>query len=279
MGNPDAQGLSQCSYCGTKIILPPTDAAKENKNLVRCKELCKVARQAGNWKDLLTYASQILEIDPRNLDAWIDKALAAGSLSNWLIPRLDEAMGYLKQAGDLSPNDPRIAETTTIVQEVQFNQFMYKGLDTSQSALYAINLGSVGRDHAVKWIVEAMGYYLGAFKIKPNDPTTQQSILTIAQYGKRAGVEWYQEVQTVLQRIDQSRSRQAEAEQKARQQQAAAQRLQSLRQKLQQRQAELEKLKHKQGLFVRMNIEDVQDEIKKLSTEIRQLEPTTQGQT
>ena len=45
MGEPDFNGLVQCSYCGTKIVLPPTETAKEQKNLARYKELCQVERQ------------------------------------------------------------------------------------------------------------------------------------------------------------------------------------------------------------------------------------------
>lgn len=265
MGAPDLHGLVQCSYCGTKIVLPPTDATKEHKKLVRYKELCQAERQAKNWGNLLKYASEILEIDPKDLDAWIDKALATGSLSNYMIPRLDEAMGYLQKASELSPNDDRIIETRSIVRDVQFNSYAQHALELNQQAMDMKKLGSVGREYATKHTIESIGYFVLAYKVKPDDATNLQNIKIVSENGKSLGIQWFQEVQDILMKAEQSRV-----------QQAAANRLSTLRDKLNKRQAELEKLKQKKsGFFVNMEIEDIQNEIKKIMLEISKLEPTT----
>jgi len=261
MGAPDLQGMVECSYCGTKIILPPTDVAKENRNLIRFKELCQVARVAKNWKDLLKYASEILEIDPNNLDAWLDKALASGSVSYYQIPRLEEAMGYLRKASELSPNDTRINEIRKIAQDVQFNSFTWHAIEMNKHALEMMRLGSAGHQHAVDWTMEAMNYFVLAHKIKPDDLTTLQNIKIVNGNGKLVGIQWYQEVQDILKKVEQAQNKMA-----------TINKLNVLREKLNHLQVELTKLEGKKGLFVKMDIKDVQDEIKKLSLEIKRLE-------
>jgi tetratricopeptide (TPR) repeat protein len=261
MGVPDSQGIVQCSYCGTKIILSTTELQKENKNVIRYKELCQVARLAKNWKELLKYASEILEIDPKNVEAWLDKALAAGSVSNYLFPRLDETMGYLQKASELSPNDERIDEIKKVAQEVQFNQYTWHAVEINKSAIQMMNLRSAGHQHAVDWTIEAMTYFILAHRIKPDDPTTLQSIKTMSNNGKLVGIQWGQEVQDILNMIERSKKTLA-----------TTNKIKILHDKLNQRQLELAKLEGKKGLFVKMDIEDVQVEIKKLSLEIKQLE-------
>src|SRR5688572_21675077 len=156
IGAPDAHGIAQCSYCGTKVILPPTDAGKERKNLDRYRELCRAEKLAKNWNNVLKYADGILEINPRDVDAWLDKALAAGSLSNYLISRLDEALGYLNNAGELSPEDTRMTETRILVIDVQFNSYVQQALYLNRQAQDVRNMGLVLRDHAGKYAAESM---------------------------------------------------------------------------------------------------------------------------
>jgi tetratricopeptide (TPR) repeat protein len=267
MGVPDPQGVVQCSYCGTKILLPPTDATKERRNLERYRELCRSEKQAKNWKNVLKYADEILEIDPRDVDAWIDKALAAGSLSFYLLPRLDEALGYLNNASELSPDDPRLSETRNLVRDVLFNSYVQQALSLSRQAQERANMGPWLRDHAAKYANESMGYLLLAHRIKPDDSTNLQNVKTVSDQGRSLGLQWNQEVQDILLKIEQAKA-----------QQAAENRLAMLRDKLSRRQAELEKLNHKKkGFFVNMEIEDVQNEIKKISLEIGKLEKATPG--
>ena len=277
MGTPDVHGLVQCGYCGTKKVLPPSDATKDHKNLVRLKELCEAERQAKNWKDLLKYASEILEIDPKNVDAWLDKALATGSLSSGYSHRLDEARGYLQKAGELSPEDARIGEINTIVEDVQFKGYINLALARNKSAVDMFNFGIVN-SVSIEFLGEAMGNFIEALKVKPNDPYTLQSIKTVNETAKSKGINWTQaEVQELVLKVENTLREQAAAAQMAKAQEDAARRLLVLKQKLQQREVELAKLNQKKrGFFINMEIEDVQNEIKKISLEISKLESTIQ---
>lgn len=267
MAVPDLQGVVQCSYCGTKIVLPPTEVTKERRNLERYRELCRAEKQAKNWKNVLKYADEILEIDPKDVDAWIDKALAAGSLSFYLIPRLDEALGYLNNASELSPDDARVPETRNLVRDVLFDSYVQQAVSLNRQAQEVNNMGPGLRDHAAKYASESMGYLLLAHRIKPDDPVNLRNVKEVSDSGRSLGLQWNQEVQDVLRKIAQLDARQV-----------AMSRLSTLRNKLNQRQAELAKLNHqKKGFFVNMEIEDVGNEIKKISLEIGKLEKATRG--
>jgi tetratricopeptide (TPR) repeat protein len=264
MGAPDLQGIATCSYCGTKIVLPPTETNKELKNLARYKELCQTERQAKNWSNLLKYAEEILEIDPRDLDGWLDKALAGGSLANYLIPRYDEAMGYLQKATDLSPDDVRIIEIGNIIRDTQFNSYVSQAAYLNQEAIGMKRLGSTGREYAVKYTIEAMGYLILAHKIKPDDLQNLDFIYKVKENGLELLIQWNDEVFNILAKAQQLKAKQS-----------AANRLKTLHSNLSQRQIELEKLKQKKrGFFVNMEIEDVEQEIKNIKFEINKLEET-----
>ena len=54
-----------------------------------------------------------------------------------------------------------------------------------------------------------MGYFVLAYKIKPDDPTNLQNIKTVSENGKSLGIQWYQEVQDILAKAEQSKAQQA----------------------------------------------------------------------
>jgi tetratricopeptide (TPR) repeat protein len=240
-------------------------------------ELCKAAKQAKNWNDLLKYASEILEIDPKNVDAWLDKALATGSLSSGYSHRLEEARGYLQQAAELSPDDARISEIKTIIEDVQFRGYINLALERNKAAVDLFNYNIV-TSISIGFLGEAMGNFIAALKVKPNDPYTLQSIKTVNETAKSKGIQWTDpEVRELLLKVENTLREQAVAVQRAKAQQDAARRLLALKQKLHQREVELAKLNQKKrGFFVNMEIEDVQNEMKKISLEINKLESTIQ---
>ena len=72
---PDNLGVAHCMYCGTKILLQQTDNEHERKSLERLIELKNVAIDANNMAEAIQYCNSILEIDPKNVEAWVDKAI------------------------------------------------------------------------------------------------------------------------------------------------------------------------------------------------------------
>jgi tetratricopeptide (TPR) repeat protein len=85
-------------YCGQRVILQDTQAGQEKQQIARYQQLCEVALQAKNYKDLDKYAGQILELDPTDVDAWINRAHAAFAVSSAENDHSDEARKYLEEA-------------------------------------------------------------------------------------------------------------------------------------------------------------------------------------
>lgn len=103
---PDNMDIAHCLYCGTKILL--RENSGKIKNFI---ELSKIALDAKNYKEALEYCNKVLEIDPNNVDAWIDKAISTFYLPAFYHcdeDSLDEAISYLMKAYSLSPDDTRI---------------------------------------------------------------------------------------------------------------------------------------------------------------------------
>src|SRR5438876_996280 len=105
---PDHLETIHCMYCGSKVLLGQPGAVHDNQALQKFVELCRVAVAAGNHDEVIQYANRVLEIDPNNIRAWIDKAVATFWLTTGAKNRYDEAMGYLNKAEQIAPNDGQI---------------------------------------------------------------------------------------------------------------------------------------------------------------------------
>jgi tetratricopeptide (TPR) repeat protein len=63
---PTNTDVIHCMFCGTKILLSPTERVKEKNNLRRFRELLDVAMKAGNYKEAIEYCNSILGIEPKD---------------------------------------------------------------------------------------------------------------------------------------------------------------------------------------------------------------------
>jgi tetratricopeptide (TPR) repeat protein len=279
MEAPNQQGISECLSCHTKIIVPQSETSKENKNLSRYQELCEVAKEAKNGSDLLKYANEILEIDPKNIDGWMDKAIATSWKATPTNDCFDEAYDYLKRAREIDPSNKSITETENSIQESQFAWYIRLAHKANIKAAEMLRTRDIyaGRKYGQDWTIKAMEYYVKALRIKPDDPSTLQSTRLTGESGSMIGITWGSEVQAILIGINQSRAQQVAAEQKVGAQQATADQLKGLYEILKQCQAELTKLKQKKGFFANWDIEDIQKEIRKVSAEIERLEKIARG--
>ena len=88
-------------YCGSKVAVSD-DLGKERLSLARYVELLLVATEAGNNEDILRYSNSILEINPTNITAWIQKAVATFCLTlQSSDDGLTTALVYLERADAL----------------------------------------------------------------------------------------------------------------------------------------------------------------------------------
>jgi tetratricopeptide (TPR) repeat protein len=106
---PDNLGVAHCMYCGTKILLEQNANENESITLEHYIELKNVALKAKNYEEALQYCNSILEIDPKNVYAWIDKAVSTfyhiTDQNSY-----EKSREYLKKAEQIAPGDSRIEE-------------------------------------------------------------------------------------------------------------------------------------------------------------------------
>lgn len=74
---PDDRDVVKCMYCGVDVIVRQAIqvVAGNSKNLL---ELAQSASTAGNYGEAYSYFTKVLELEPRNPDAWFGKGASAG---------------------------------------------------------------------------------------------------------------------------------------------------------------------------------------------------------
>ena len=125
---PESLEIAHCKYCGTKSFLQEREASREMIHIEMYKELSKKAFTAENYNEAIRYCDKVLEIDPKDVDSWIIKAVATSRVypDN---PGYDEAMKYLNRAADLSPNDEIIKKSKQKLTHKQVEFLHNRGLD------------------------------------------------------------------------------------------------------------------------------------------------------
>ena len=107
---PDNLGVAHCMYCGTRILIEPTRSAQERRDIERYMDLCRIALDAQNYEEALEYSNRVLQLDPNNVDAWLNKASATLRRNVRNRHWYDEAMQYIARAFSLAPGDDRVAK-------------------------------------------------------------------------------------------------------------------------------------------------------------------------
>ncbi len=281
---PDNLRIAHCVYCGTKVILEQNGTAEELQSLNRALELCKVALDAKNYEEALRYANTILEIDPSNVEGWINKATASFFLTTAACNRYNEALEYLRKAEDIAPTDERIIFTRGRLTDHQAQWYAYLGEEEVKHGAEIFKIYDNGyygdiaslttrlafgpqeaKEKSQEHFVEAMKYFLLAASYAPDDDFILIRIENLAK-----NVNWVTWSNAVRKRIQTLHARNAKEE--------AELRLSDLRKELQQAEQNLASLRKEKGLFIGMKIGDAQDKVRKLRAEIAKYEQTASYQ-
>ena len=86
----------------TRSLVNFTDKKSIIQNYI---ELAKEAEKSKNYAEAYIYYMKILEVEPRNYEAWRGKGTASGWQSNLMICRFDETKNSYQKALDLAPSD------------------------------------------------------------------------------------------------------------------------------------------------------------------------------
>jgi len=262
MGKPDHTGLVQCSYCGTAITYDPPAEKVEQKNIERYLEICNSSLEGKNYEETLLYANKVLEIDPKNSSAWINKGIATSWLTTSKNNRYDEAMGYLRKAEELSPDNDEIQKIKDKLTYEQAYWYVHLGSKKEElgDEIYNIYDNYIdAQAESIEHFHEAMNYYLSAAAYFPADTNILSYVEKLA---KRRGWIYIGETANKIIKDLQILRAKPEAEQK----------LPKLKAELLQTQKELEKLKKEKGFFSGFKIDDVQDKVTQLKGEILKCE-------
>ncbi|MGB8644118.1 MAG: hypothetical protein WCF84_02695 [Anaerolineae bacterium] len=267
---PDNLTVAHCIYCGNKILLDQDGLIQERRDIERYIELCKVAVEAKNHNEVIRYCNLILEIDPKNIDAWINKAVSTFWLTTGANNRYDEAIEYLNKAAQLAPDgDDRVnaaKKELTLSQALWYNHL---GTESWNSALRSYNIfynsrlyvhpDEAAQERSQESAIKAVNYYLKASNFAPDHITILKNIETVVE--KYFIVKWNQIVLDKLDVLDMLRAKK-EAEEK----------LPGLRAELQNAIAECERLKTQKGIFIGAKIKEAERRRKQLESAIAQME-------
>ena len=122
-------GLATCGDCGMRYTKErikekvqesragngPVDNSQAVGNF---KEMALHALDAGNLSEAENYANRLIELDPRDVTAWVIKGRAAGWQSTLNNIRLREAATCFAKAVELSPDDTRDATRADVADQI-----------------------------------------------------------------------------------------------------------------------------------------------------------------
>jgi tetratricopeptide (TPR) repeat protein len=108
---PRTLKVAHCIYCGSQLVLEPTETATNEQQITRYERLGEIALEAGNYADLSQYAEKILGLDTQNASGWIYKAHVMFARSVLGIDSVEEAKHYLRMAAQIAPKDERVTQT------------------------------------------------------------------------------------------------------------------------------------------------------------------------
>jgi len=204
---PEDLKIAHCMYCGAKILLDEY-RIKDSDNYENFIELSKSALDAKNYAEVIEYCNKILEINPKNVDAWVDKAEATFWLSTQNNQRYDEAIEYLSKAENISQSKEVIKkkkEEITNMQAMWLNRlgnekfkdaidfyermtsgglsdFSLRGVANQMEQL------SRARKDCIGYFIEAMTLYISASNYAPSDMNILENILTCSE--KADWISW-----------------------------------------------------------------------------------------
>jgi len=270
---PDNRTVSRCTYCGTEIILEQGRDQQEQKDIAHYSELCKVAIEAKNFEEAQRYCNRVLELDPKNVSAWLDKAVIScfwsarskditGSyileLTEWRT-RLKEALSYVERARSLEPASEQVIKT-------------YQDIISRQKEVCKVHImafEAIPQPHPplLKNFLNgqaqiAMGLSLTVLELCPNDMEMLANIdLLHNALPEIDWVNWDERISAHLETIG-----------KLNEKKGAIEKLPRLKEELVKAKEALSKVSKQKGLFNKGRIRASEQQVLALETEIAHLE-------
>lgn len=100
---PEGKDIITCDYCGANVIVK--DLIGTGNNIDNFRSLANSALQGGSFQEAYDYYNKVLELNDTDPDAWLGKALCAGSLSGLSDIRFDEMLVLIDNAVNYTAQD------------------------------------------------------------------------------------------------------------------------------------------------------------------------------
>ena len=259
----DNLGMAHCMYCGTKILLPQSSAPDEKAVIQKYKELCKTALHSKNCNELIQYCNSILELDPKDADAWIDKAIGTFYLTTIKDNRYGEAIEYLRKAIQLSPNNSHAYEVRSNLTHEQAMWYNNIAIEEEKIAVKIWNAYiKISKARALQeskdYFAIAMERFFVASNYAPDDVVILENI---EHCSKNSRTQWTSNVYEKIAILNRLREKKK-----------AGEILPDLREKFNRLNIEVNELKKNTGIFNESKIKKVERELQKVQSEIDQKE-------
>lgn len=110
--------VSKCMYCGADVSPPPASAVTPSVSLSNLLGMARTASLAGNASEAESYYNRVLELDPRNSEAWLGKGKSAAWQSTIAHIRTSEMAVAFNHAIGTSDEPSRNSTTESCVHEM-----------------------------------------------------------------------------------------------------------------------------------------------------------------
>lgn len=204
---PDELKVAHCMFCGAKILI---DDYKRDEfdNYGNYIELAKSALVAKNYGEAITYCNKVLEINPKNIESWINKAEATFWLSTRNNQRYDEAMEYFSKAEKLALDTELILKKKKEITNMQALWLNNMGLEELKNAIdfyermsdgglsdislsaiaYRLDQVERAKKESTNNFIEAMIFFVQASDYAPDDINILRNIDIC--YQKADWIQW-----------------------------------------------------------------------------------------
>jgi hypothetical protein len=138
---PDNKDVVKCMYCGVDVVVREAIllVSSDANNLY---ELGCEAQKIGDFQGAYEYFSRVLESQPNNADAWLNKGSCAGWLSSLVQLRFSEMVGCHKKALACAKSD---ADTEVLKMSAAQQQLLVAKAVFDLSTNHAVEFISVPR--------------------------------------------------------------------------------------------------------------------------------------
>lgn len=272
---PDNLGVAHCVYCGAKILITESETNKDRQKIISYSELCESALKAQNYQEAFDYCNKVLEIDSKNVDAWINKATAAFWMTTGNNNRYDEAINYLDKANQIDPGNPKAQEVKNELTRKQALWLHKLGSDEVQHALEIFKIYNsdhtsqsvaIAKEKCQEYFIKSANYFLEASTLEPDNMEILSSIFeTVTNI---TWISWSDEFINKAKKYNSYVSLQQNLQKKKQ----ALEDLPKYKEDLKQAEIDLSKAKLEKGLFARMKVKDVEKRIKQLNDQIVDLQ-------